>query len=71
MPAASVQGKDNAQILALRSKYRETQSESMPVRQDIQIGTARVPLYKADLFDGACSIMLPETMADMAVTQGK
>ena len=53
------------QILALRSKYHEIQSENQPVGNEIQIGTDRAALYKADLFDGACSIMLPETMTDM------
>lgn len=55
----------DTQILALRSKYHEIQSENHPVGNEIQIGTDRAALYKADLFDGACSIMLPETMTDM------
>lgn len=55
----------DTQILALRSKYHEIQSENQPVGNEIQIGTDRVALYKADLFGGACSIMLPETMTDM------
>ena len=55
----------DTQILALRSKYHEIQSENQPVGNEIQIGTDRAALYKADLFDGACSIMLPETMTDM------
>lgn len=55
----------DTQILALRSKYHEIQSGNQPVGNEIQIGTDRAALYKADLFDGACSIMLPETMTDM------
>ena len=55
----------DTQILALRSKYHEIQSENQPVGNEIQIGTDRAALYKADLFGGACSIMLPETMTDM------
>lgn len=55
----------DTQILALRSKYHEMQSENQPVGNEIQIGTNRAALYKADLFDGVCSIMLPETMTDM------
>ena len=58
----------DTQILALRSKYHEIQSENQPVGNEIQIGTDRAALYKADLFDGACSIMLPETMTDMDST---
>mgnify|MGYP001037693212 FL=1 len=54
----------DTQILALRSKYHEIQSENQPVGNEIQIGTDRAALYKADLFGGACSIMLPETMTD-------
>ena len=56
------------QILALRSKYHEIQSENQPVGNEIQIGTDRAALYKSDLFDGACSIMLPEIMTDMDST---
>lgn len=55
----------DTQILALRSKYHEIQSGNQPVGNEIQIGTDRAVLYKADLFGGACSIMLPETMTDM------
>ncbi len=55
----------DTQILALRSKYHEIQSENQPVGNEIQIGTDRAVLYKSDLFDGACSIMLPKTMTDM------
>lgn len=58
----------DTQILALRSKYHEIQLENQPVGNEIQIGTDRAALYKADLFDGACSIMLPETMTDMDST---
>ena len=58
----------DTQILALRSKYHEIQSENQPVGNEIQIGTDRAALYKADLFDGACSIMLPEIMTDMDST---
>ena len=55
----------DTQILSLRSKYHEIQSENQPVGNEIQIGTDRAVLYKSDLFDGACSIMLPKTMTDM------
>ena len=58
----------DTQILALRSKYHEIQSENQPVGNEIQIGTDRAALYKADLFGGACSIMLPEIMTDMDST---
>ena len=58
----------DTQILALRSKYHEIQSENQPVGNEIQIGTDRAALYKSDLFDGACSIMLPEIMTDMDST---
>jgi len=52
-------------ILALRAKYQEKQLEHMPLGSEIPIGTNRIPLYRAMLFDGKCSIMLPETMTDM------
>ncbi len=52
-------------ILALRAKYQEKQLEYMPLGEEIPIGINRIPLYRAVLFDGKCSIMLPETMTDM------
>ena len=55
----------DAVILALRQKYQEKQTEHLPVGREIFIGKNSVPLYKETLFDGACSIMLPESMVDM------
>ncbi len=52
-------------ILALRAKYQEKKLEHMPLGEEIPIGTNSIPLYRAVLFDGKCSIMLPETMTDM------
>lgn len=52
-------------ILALREKYRQSKSEHEPVGKEIQIGVKKVPLYRDILFDGKCSMMLPDTMKDM------
>lgn len=55
----------DAEILALRNKYREKQAGHITDNRKILIGTDSVPLYKELLFGGICSIMLPETMTDM------
>lgn len=52
-------------ILALRAKYQVKQMEHMPLEREIPIGMNRIPLYRAVLFEGKCSMMLPETMTDM------
>lgn len=52
-------------ILALRSKYREKQAERLPAEKEIVIGGKKTALRREMLFEGKCSILLPEIMADM------
>lgn len=52
-------------ILALREEYRAKQEEGKPLKEDLMIGSSRIPLHREELFGGECSIMLPETLRDM------
>lgn len=52
-------------ILTLRSKYREKQDEQLQADKEIIIGGKRLALHREILFDGKCSILLPEIMIDM------
>lgn len=52
-------------ILALRSKYREKQAEHLPADKEIILRGKRIALHREILFDGKCSILLPEIMVDM------
>lgn len=52
-------------ILALKSKYKKKQLERRAVGSELEVGINYIPLYRAALFGGICSIMLPETMMDM------
>lgn len=52
-------------ILALRAKYQSKQEESKPLSEDLMIGSNRIPLHREKLFEGECSVMLPETLRDM------
>lgn len=52
-------------ILSLRDKCREAQLEKPVIGDNIFIGTNRVQLYREFLFDGTCSILLPDTLTDM------
>lgn len=52
-------------ILALRTKYEEDQTEGQPVGAEIGVGVHKLPLHRESLFEGKCSILLPETMTDM------
>lgn len=55
----------DAEIRALRHKYREKQAGHITDSRKILIRTDSVPRYKEILFGGICSIMLPESMTDM------
>ena len=52
-------------ILALRAKYEEDQAGDQPVKAEIGVGARKLPLHRETLFEGKCSILLPETMKDM------
>lgn len=52
-------------ILALRAKYREKETEYLPVEEKIMIKGKAVALNREILFEGKCSILLPEIMVDM------
>lgn len=52
-------------ILALRSKYREKQAELLPAEKEIILRGKEIALHREILFEGKCSILLPEIMEDM------
>lgn len=52
-------------ILDLRTKYREKQTEHLPVEKEIIIRGEKIALNREKLFEGKCSILLPEIMVDM------
>lgn len=52
-------------ILALRAKCVEKQTECQQIGDNIQIGINKILLYREVLFEGKCSIMLPEILSDM------
>lgn len=52
-------------ILALKTKCGEKQTECLPVEEELGVGTRKLPLHREILFDGLCSMMLPDTMTDM------
>lgn len=52
-------------ILALKTKCDEKQDEQQQISDTIHIGVNRISLYREELFEGKCSIMLPEIMSDM------
>ena len=56
-------------ILALRQKYEQKQSENRKVGEDIWIGTDRIPVHKEILFEGRCSILLPDILTDMRAAE--
>lgn len=56
-------------ILALRAKYEEDQTKDQTVEEEIVVGARKLPLYRDMLFEGKCSILLPDTMTDMGETE--
>lgn len=52
-------------ILTLRTKYREKSTELLPLEKEIMINGEKVTLNREILFEGKCSILLPEIMVDM------
>lgn len=52
-------------ILAFRKKYKEEQSRHGTIGKEVSIGANNVSVYRAFLFEGKCSILLPEGMKDM------
>lgn len=52
-------------ILALKQKYRQKQSENQDISENVWIGVNNVPLHWELLFDGKCSMMLPDTLVEM------
>lgn len=52
-------------ILALREKYLQKKSEDEPVGKELQLGDSKVSLYREVLFNGKCSMMLPDNLSDM------
>ena len=56
-------------ILALRTKYEVDQTEDQSAETEIGVGVQKLPLHRESLFEGKCSILLPETMTDMGDTE--
>lgn len=52
-------------ILALRTKYEEDQTEDQSIKAVTGVGIQKLPLHREALFEGKCSILLPDTMTDM------
>ena len=52
-------------ILALRTKYEVEQTEDQSAETEIGVGIQKLSLRRESLFEGKCSILLPETMTDM------
>lgn len=52
-------------ILALRTKYEVDQTEDRSAETEIGVGIRKLSLRRESLFEGKCSILLPETMTDM------
>ena len=52
-------------ILALRTKYQEKRTEHLPVEKEIILRGKKIALNREILFEGKCSILLPEIMVDM------
>lgn len=52
-------------ILALKQKYREKQSEYQPAGKEMLIGADAAALHREVLFNGKCSMLLPEILKDM------
>ena len=52
-------------ILALKQKYREKQSEYQTAEKEMLLGTDMVALQREVLFNGKCSILLPDILKDM------
>lgn len=52
-------------ILELRKLYRETAGENRPTEDEIWLGGSPVAVSRVELFQGKCSMVLPEIMEDM------
>lgn len=52
-------------ILELRKLYRETVGENRPTENEIWLGGSPVVVSRVELFQGKCSMILPEIMEDM------
>ena len=52
-------------ILALREKYRQIQAQREAIGDEILIGNQRIAAQRIELFEGKCSMILPENMQDM------
>lgn len=52
-------------ILSLRQKYKEKQSGYFLGDNRMAIGSKQIIVHREELFNGICSIMLPEIMEDM------
>lgn len=57
---------DDRMIAAFRAKYDQAEAEQEPVSEKILIGNGRISLRRESLFEGKCSMMLPDIMEDMA-----
>ena len=52
-------------ILALRQKYMQKQAEAGIAGTSIWIGSKKEALHREPLFQGRCSMLLPESLTDM------
>lgn len=52
-------------ILALREKCRQIQAQKEAIGDEILIGNQRITAQRTELFEGKCSMILPENMQDM------
>ena len=55
-------------IPALKYHYVQKRIQKQKIRKYAWIGTDKIPVHRESLFDGKCSILLPDTLIDMEVT---
>lgn len=57
-----------ALIPALKYQYVWKRIQKQKIKKYAWIGTEKVPVHRESLFNGSCSILLPDTLTDMEIT---
>ena len=57
-------------IPALKYKYVKKRIQKQKIKKYVLVGTDKMPGHRESLFEGRCSMMLPDSLIDMEVTDG-
>lgn len=55
-------------ILAFKYQYVQKRIQKQTIKKYVWIGTDKIPVHRESLFEGRCSMLLPDSLIDMKVT---